>query len=322
MFVRIFIILISFASSPFSQKVHDDLKDIENSQTYFSADTVRTFQGKFLFRARKTYVVNFVPRQNENEVIKGVELKLYWQPEDFINFSHLKVVVYELKKGKKSAPLDFKFIKFDQKGNYNFELTGIQIENAKNKTFLVQISPISTQEDFEINGKITQATLIVYTKTEGLRKRPKREAKRPRGNRKRLKNKKKVEFRTLKKEPCQLVKHDLVFDHIGWNWILAPSNFSMNLCVGHCSGLPLPAHLNPSNHAVMQNHYHSILPNKIPPPCCIPIEYDHVSILMIVKKSESTESLKENAFRPPSDEDTDVEMKDVPFMTATKCGCR
>ncbi len=131
------------------------------------------------------------------------------------------------------------------------------------------------------------------------------------------------------KFPCRLVQYEVNFESLGWDWIMAPSKYSMNLCQGECNSMPLAQHMNASNHAVIQNLYHSILPDKIPPPCCVPIEFEHENLLMVVKKSQtSTEGgdLLKHAFGRPqdhaADEGSDVKLETFQGMKATRCGCR
>ena len=112
----------------------------------------------------------------------------------------------------------------------------------------------------------------------------------------------------------------MTFADIGWDdYILSPKGFWMNFCKGECM-YPLSDNMNATNHAVFQQLYNRIgklnrdkskSRNQraiIPPPCCVPTEFNNLTVLYIVKK-------------PDKDEQSDYGMKVFNDMEATACGC-
>ncbi|CAG0883561.1 unnamed protein product [Darwinula stevensoni] len=60
------------------------------------------------------------------------------------------------------------------------------------------------------------------------------------------------------------------FRDLGWqDWIIAPDGYAAFYCAGECD-FPLNAHMNASNHAIVQTLMHLMAPSKAPKPCCAP----------------------------------------------------
>ncbi|KAK6044272.1 transforming growth factor beta like domain protein, partial [Cooperia oncophora] len=112
--------------------------------------------------------------------------------------------------------------------------------------------------------------LIVYSALkEPSRVRRKRAATPPRRERK--KQRKQHHRNGTDSGICQKKALYVDFEEIGWQeWILAPKSYEAGQCVGVCPH-PLPAHLNATNHAIVQSLTNSLNP-QIPPPCCVPTE--------------------------------------------------
>ncbi|KAK6026119.1 transforming growth factor beta like domain protein [Ostertagia ostertagi] len=129
--------------------------------------------------------------------------------------------------------------------------------------------------------------LIVYSALkEPSRVRRKRAAAPPRRDRK--KQRKQHHRNATDSGICQKKALYVDFEEIGWQeWILAPRNilfifpesYEAGQCVGVCPH-PLPSHLNATNHAIVQSLTNSLNP-QIPPPCCVPTETTHLSILFL-----------------------------------------
>ena len=131
--------------------------------------------------------------------------------------------------------------------------------------------------------------------------------------------------------PCQMKSYFVNFSHIGWDqWVFSPTGFNMNFCEGSCSYNPIASHLEPTNHAVFQQMYHSKGSN-VRPPCCVPIEYKPLTILFNApnsicnSKSDLIPNMlnTEQQYLPSqSDEEKVTCLKNFPDMIITKCGCR
>lgn len=103
-----------------------------------------------------------------------------------------------------------------------------------------------------------------------------------------------------KVEKCHVHTMTINFDEVGWsNWIIAPSSFSANYCMGDCS-FPLADHQNSTNHAIIQAIFHSVGRN-IPRTCCAPTKLGRMAILHQL--------------------DHAVQMKYYDDMLVEECGC-
>ncbi|WKY12654.1 hypothetical protein Q1695_003894 [Nippostrongylus brasiliensis] len=143
--------------------------------------------------------------------------------------------------------------------------------------------------------------LIVYSALkEPSRVRRKRAASPSRRDRK--KQRKQNHRNATESGICQKKALYVDFEEIGWQeWILAPKSYEAGQCVGTCPH-PLPAYLNATNHAIVQSLVNSLNP-QVPPPCCVPTETTHLSILFL-------------------DIDNKIIIKNYPDMRVEACGCR
>ncbi|CAI5695061.1 growth/differentiation factor 6-A [Oreochromis niloticus] len=93
------------------------------------------------------------------------------------------------------------------------------------------------------------------------------------------------------------------FRDLGWDdWIIAPLDYEARRCDGTCD-FPLRAHLEPTNHAVIQTLMNSMDPDLSPPSCCVPSSLSPISILYI-------------------DSAGSVVYKQYDNMVVESCGCR
>ncbi|KAG5896251.1 hypothetical protein JTB14_011369 [Gonioctena quinquepunctata] len=103
--------------------------------------------------------------------------------------------------------------------------------------------------------------------------------------------------------PCN--RHDMYVDfgEVGWSdWIVAPPGYDAFYCQGDCN-YPLAAHLNTTNHAIVQTLMSSVNHLKVPKPCCVPTRLHPVSMLYL-------------------NEDHKVVLKNYKEMIVIGCGCR
>uniref|UniRef100_A0A8C4N3I5 TGF-beta family profile domain-containing protein n=1 Tax=Eptatretus burgeri TaxID=7764 RepID=A0A8C4N3I5_EPTBU len=67
------------------------------------------------------------------------------------------------------------------------------------------------------------------------------------------------------------------------DWIIAPKGYAAFYCDGECS-FPLGAHMNATNHAIVQALIHLMKPEAVPKPCCAPTKLNAISILYFDNK--------------------------------------
>nr|XP_033790610.1 bone morphogenetic protein 6 [Geotrypetes seraphini] len=99
-------------------------------------------------------------------------------------------------------------------------------------------------------------------------------------------------------------KHELYvsFQDLGWqDWIIAPKGYAANYCEGECS-FPLNAHMNATNHAIVQTLVHLMNPAYVPKPCCAPTKLNAISVLYF-------------------DDNSNVILKKYRNMVVRACGC-
>nr|CAH7765283.1 unnamed protein product [Callosobruchus chinensis] len=109
--------------------------------------------------------------------------------------------------------------------------------------------------------------------------------------------------REEKREPCARHKMYVDFTDVGWSdWIVAPPGYDAYHCRGECS-FPLAAHLNTTNHAIVQTLMNSVNPTKVPKTCCVPTALNSISMLYV-------------------DDENKVVLKNYKEMVVMGCGCR
>lgn len=92
------------------------------------------------------------------------------------------------------------------------------------------------------------------------------------------------------------------FRDLKWQeWIIAPEGFGAFYCSGECN-FPLNAHMNPTNHAIVQTLVHLLQPAKVPKACCVPTKLSPISVLYYLDESN-------------------VNLKKYKNMVVKSCGC-
>lgn len=83
-------------------------------------------------------------------------------------------------------------------------------------------------------------------------------------------------------------------------------------------------HMNATNNAIFQQFYHRMNPDGVPAPCCIPTEYEPLTILQteVNESGENTISLKEASAEASHQDRSTVMVKVYNDMSAKSCGCR
>lgn len=83
---------------------------------------------------------------------------------------------------------------------------------------------------------------------------------------------------------------------------MAPPGYEAYACMGGCR-FPLADHMNATNHAIVQSLVHSVRPNAVPEPACVPTDLSPISMLYL-------------------DEYGVVVLKNYENMVIEGCGCR
>ncbi|KAK7091274.1 bone morphogenetic protein 7-like isoform X2 [Littorina saxatilis] len=103
-------------------------------------------------------------------------------------------------------------------------------------------------------------------------------------------------------QSCQRHTLYVSFRDLGWqDWIIAPDGYSAFYCNGECA-FPLGAHMNATNHAIVQTLVHLLDPYLVPKPCCAPTKLTAISVLYF-------------------DHNSNVVLKRYRDMIVKSCGC-
>ncbi|RWS13376.1 putative TGF-beta ligand glass bottom boat protein-like protein [Dinothrombium tinctorium] len=101
---------------------------------------------------------------------------------------------------------------------------------------------------------------------------------------------------------CQKKTLYVSFRDLGWqDWIIAPDGYAAFFCDGECS-FPLNAHMNATNHAIVQTLVHLMNPTNVPKPCCAPTKLSSIMVLYF-------------------DDNSNVILKKYKNMIVKSCGC-
>ncbi|XP_073995241.1 TGF-beta family member glass bottom boat [Rhodnius prolixus] len=101
---------------------------------------------------------------------------------------------------------------------------------------------------------------------------------------------------------CQIQTLYVSFKDLDWqDWIIAPEGYGAYYCSGECN-FPLNAHMNATNHAIVQTLVHLMNPLQVPKPCCAPTKLNPISVLYFI-------------------DDSNVMLKKYKNMVVKSCGC-
>ncbi|XP_046414608.1 protein 60A [Neodiprion virginianus] len=101
---------------------------------------------------------------------------------------------------------------------------------------------------------------------------------------------------------CKIQTLYVNFRDLQWqDWIIAPNGYDAYYCSGECN-FPLNAHMNATNHAIVQTLVHLVTPGKVPKPCCAPTKLSPISVLYFL-------------------DDNNVMLKKYKNMVVKSCGC-
>uniref|UniRef100_A0A2M4BMZ7 Protein 60A n=2 Tax=Anopheles marajoara TaxID=58244 RepID=A0A2M4BMZ7_9DIPT len=101
---------------------------------------------------------------------------------------------------------------------------------------------------------------------------------------------------------CRIQQLYVSFKDLQWHeWIIAPEGYGAYYCSGECN-FPLNAHMNATNHAIVQTLVHLNHPTKVPKPCCAPTKLIPISVLYHI-------------------DEQNVNLKKYKNMVVKSCGC-
>lgn len=82
---------------------------------------------------------------------------------------------------------------------------------------------------------------------------------------------------------CRVANWDMNFSYIGWNWVLLPTTYQANVCIGSCPLNLFESDINSTIYASIKSLYHLVSnytsTSQVPRACCTPTEYTHQSIM-------------------------------------------
>ncbi|CAI5452750.1 unnamed protein product [Caenorhabditis angaria] len=270
----------------------------------YEADWVRHYYPRDIMETHKGFMLsyNLSVAARAEQVIRA-ELKLRLHP----NSTNVKVYylddveTLQLIENRSSILSEDHWVDFDVTAaaiNHNNTIR-FYIEGAE----LDQIASTSTISQLQY-AKAQSAPLIVFSDEKWRRRRRRRSADTPNERKNRKKGKKHhVYDQSTSNNLCRKTELYVDFDELGWqDWIMAPKGYDAFQCQGSCPSV-MPASLNASNHAIIQALLHSLNPEEVPPPCCVPTETSPLSILYM-------------------DTDNVIVIKEYADMRVESCGCR
>ncbi|XP_015113215.1 protein 60A [Diachasma alloeum] len=193
------------------------------------------------------------------------------------------------------------------------------VNNSKgNRGFYISVHPADRSvhelkpEDVGIVGfrgdADKQPFMVGFFKSSGVREkkvRQKRDARRRKKS-----DASSLEYRNPYTDPaiqynsrtCKIQTLYVSFRDLQWqDWIIAPDGYDAYYCSGECN-FPLNAHMNATNHAIVQTLVHLVNPGKVPKPCCAPTKLSAISVLYFLDESN-------------------VILKKYKNMVVKSCGC-
>ncbi|XP_077990735.1 bone morphogenetic protein 7-like [Glandiceps talaboti] len=219
---------------------------------------------------------------------------------------------------KENVVLDSRVLSVDERGWLVFEVS--QAENIwdslQKDDLKIQMSIKSVEGDpvdihevgifGEGDAEDKQPFVVAFFKANQeahIRKTRGAERKRNRNKKKNNKNRNsKDPVESRRRKSCQKRSLYVSFKELGWqDWIIAPEGYYAFYCNGECS-FPLNAHMNATNHAIVQTLVHLMSPEDVPKPCCTPSKLSAISVLYF-------------------DDSSNVILKKYRNMVVRSCGC-
>uniref|UniRef100_A0A3B4BH46 TGF-beta family profile domain-containing protein n=1 Tax=Periophthalmus magnuspinnatus TaxID=409849 RepID=A0A3B4BH46_9GOBI len=254
----------------------------------------------------------------EGEAVTAAEFRIYKDRSHsrYDNIT-LKISIYQVIKEYQNKDadtflLDFKKVQASDGGWLGFDITATSNHWVMNPQHNLGLQLcVETADGRSINTKSAgiigrngpqskQPFLVAFFKASGVLLRSVRATGGKKKNHNR--NKSNNQQESSRKQACK--KHELYvsFRDLGWqDWIFAPEGYAAFYCDGECA-FPLNAHMNATNHAIVQTLVHLMFPNNVPKPCCAPTKLNAISVLYF-------------------DDSSNVILKKYRNMVVRSCGC-
>uniref|UniRef100_A0A3B3CWV1 Bone morphogenetic protein 5 n=1 Tax=Oryzias melastigma TaxID=30732 RepID=A0A3B3CWV1_ORYME len=252
----------------------------------------------------------------DGEAVTAAEFRIY-KDRSHARYENitLKVTIYQvIKEDAETFLLDSKNIQASDGGWLVFDITATSNHWVMNpqQNLGLQLC-VETLDGRSINIKAAgiigrngpqskQPFLVAFFKASGVLLRSVRAAGGKKKNQNRNKSNNRQDSSNEQKQACK--KHELYvsFRDLGWqDWIIAPEGYAAFYCDGECS-FPLNAHMNATNHAIVQTLVHLMFPDNVPKPCCAPTKLNAISVLYF-------------------DDSSNVILKKYRNMVVRSCGC-
>ena len=170
-----------------------------------------------------------------------------------------------------------RWISFDRIGQFSQDLQQDKLNVMKLATYVVDMSNgniIAPNEvGFDKRGRRDKEKGLLVIFSDDVTKKKDEDVtrgRRKRGARRGRRKDRKGHLRRRNKALCRRRKMYVNFEDFGWtNWIMAPKGYDAYYCRGSCA-YPIPGHLNPTSHAVIQSTISSMNSQFMKPACCVP----------------------------------------------------
>ena len=194
-----------------------------------------------------------------------------------------------------------KWISFEELGLFSRSLRESNVNVMKLAIYITElssgriISPDLLGFDKNSRSDKGKALLVLYSEDKSKKKEEEsKKGRAKRGARRSRKKDRKSHARRRNKALCRRRKMYVNFDDFGWtNWIIAPKGYDAFYCRGSCA-FPIPGHLSPTSHAVIQSTISSMDSRFIEPACCIPDKLKSIAMLYLDHNDRVVYQKKEN----------------------------
>ncbi|CAO4380176.1 unnamed protein product [Caenorhabditis nigoni] len=286
--------------------IYDDDNDVDWVRHYYPKEITEDSEGLVL-----SYNLSLAARDAQNEEVTKAILKLRLHRNSSARRSG-KFSIYFFEDDMNNEKFQIESRSDDELSDWiDFDVTAAFRRRTDRISFFVELP-----EDVEIEetqssslsslpyARAQSAPLIVFSDlSEPSSVRRKRSAQTGNSERKNRKKGRKHHNTEAESSLCRRTDLYVDFDDLGWqDWIMAPKGYDAYQCQGSCPN-PMPAQLNATNHAIIQSLLHSLKPDEVPPPCCVPTETSPLSILYM-------------------DVDKVIVIREYADMRVDSCGCR